>query len=124
MNFRIAVATTVILAMLASSGYMYYQTSQHRIKVLTEVNSKLALKIDVQAKTITEIQLQYKQQTAALTSLNKSNASLYLEKEQLSNKLMKHDLEELSKRKPALIETRINNGTKELFRSLVDISTE
>jgi uncharacterized protein YhbP (UPF0306 family) len=124
MNFRIAVATTVILAMLASSGYMYYQTSQHRIKLLTEVNSKLALKIDVQAKTITEIQLQYKQQTAALTSLNNSNASLYLEKEQLSNKLMKHDLEELSKRNPALIETRINNGTKELFRSLVDISTE
>ena len=123
MNIKVALFTAITVAMLITSGYAYYINSQHKIKALTEVNTKLALKVDTQTKTITAMQLQYKQQTAALDKLNSSNASLYLEKEQLSTKLMKHDLEELSKRKPALVETRINNGTKELFRSLVDIST-
>jgi ribosomal protein L3 len=80
--------------------------------------------VEEQKNTIATIKNKYEQQTSSLTSLLASNATLTREKENLSNKLMKHDLEELSRRKPALVETRINNGTKELFDSFVTITTE
>ena len=36
----------------------------------------------------------------------------------LIEKLRKHDLAKLSLKKPGLVEKKINNGTKKLFRSL------
>ena len=40
----------------------------------------------------------------------------------LIDKLRKHDLAKLSLQKPGLVETRINNGTKRLFRELEELS--
>ena len=52
------------------------------------------------------------------TNLSKANAY----KDVLIGKLRKHDLAKLSLRKPGLVEKKINNGTKKLFRSLEAIS--
>ena len=60
------------------------------------------------------------------TSLNKElqanldKANVY--KDVLIGKLRKHNLAKLSLRKPGLVEKKINNGTKKLFRSLEAIS--
>ncbi len=40
----------------------------------------------------------------------------------LIDKVRKHDLAKLSLQKPGLVETRINNGTKRLFRELEELS--
>ena len=40
----------------------------------------------------------------------------------LIDKLRKHDLAKLSMKKPGLVEKRINNGTKKLFRSLENLT--
>ena len=40
----------------------------------------------------------------------------------LSSKLRRHDLEELSRVKPKLMEKRINRGTKRLLKELESIS--
>ena len=42
----------------------------------------------------------------------------------LSSKLRRHDLEELSRAKPGLMEKKINNGTKRLLLELEAISGE
>lgn len=124
MSIKTTLYAAVIITALTGSFYIYYQSSQHKIAVLTESNTKLTMAVETQKKTIAAIQERYKTQTAAIASLAESNASLSLEKDALSNKLMRHDLEELSRRKPALVETRINNGTKELFSSLTNLSTK
>lgn len=124
MSIKTALYSAIIITTITASFYVYYQSSQHKISALTEANMKLSLAVQEQARTIATIQEKYKQQTAALNALSVSNATLSVEKDALSTKLMKHDLEELSKRKPALVESRINNGTKELFSSLTALSTK
>lgn len=119
---------TIILGilLLATSGLftVYYKNTQQQLVVLMEDKAKLTIAIDQQKAAIDAIQTQYKQQTTSLMSLAASNTSLSAERDALSNKLMKHDLEELSRRKPALVETRINNGTKELFSSFMSITSK
>ena len=43
-------------------------------------------------------------------------------KNTLIDKLRKHDLSKLSLKKPGLVEKKINNGTKKLFRSLENLT--
>ena len=61
--------------------------------------------------------------------MNKLSSELQLElaeatkyKDELINKLQKHDLTRLSLKKPGLIEKRINNGTKKLFESFESLT--
>lgn len=54
-------------------------------------------------------------------ALNQNNARKELEV--LNGKFRNHDLEELAKRKPGLIESRLNSGTVDAFR-LLEKSTE
>jgi hypothetical protein len=117
----------ILIALLLSATMVfswYYKRTQNTIMTLTENNAKLELAVESQKETIVAMQESFKMQAAALTTLSSSNQTLNTEKEELSTKLMKHDLEELSRRKPGLIETRINNGTKDLFNSFIDLSTE
>ena len=124
MGIRTTLAAAGILVIVSGSFYTYYKISSSEIATLKDANSKLTMAIEEQKQTIATIQNKYEQQASSLTSLISSNSTLSAEKEELSSKLMKHDLEELSRRKPALVETRINNGTKELFNSFVTLSTE
>lgn len=124
MSIRITLAAATIILLLGGSFYAYYKVSTYKMTALTEVNSKLSLAVQEQKQTIATINATYEQQTTSLTTLLAANASLSKEKEELSNKLIKHDLEELSRRKPGLVELRINNGTKELFDSFNSLSTK
>lgn len=119
--------TTILIALLLASGgifTIYYKHTQDQILVMAADKVKLDAAIQEQQAAIDAIQTRYKEQTTSLMNLASSNASLNSEKDALSNKLMKHDLEELSRRKPALVETRINNGTKELFSSFMSITAK
>jgi ribosomal protein L3 len=124
MGIQTTIAATAILAIVSGSFFAYYKVASAEIATLKDNNIRLTIAIEEQKQTIVTIQSKYEQQASSLTSLLSSNSTLSKEKEELSNKLMKHDLEELSRRKPALVETRINNGTKELFDSFVTLSTE
>lgn len=124
MGIRTTILATAILVIISSTFYTYYKISSNKLATLAEANSKLTMAIEEQKNTIAIIKSRYEQQASSLTSLLASNATLTIEKENLSNKLMKHDLEELSRRKPALVEKRINDGTKELFDSFITITTE
>ena len=117
----------ILLVLLLACGGMfttYYKHTQEELLTLATDKAKLDAAVQEQQLAIQAIQTQYKQQTTSLMALASSNASLSVERDELSNKLMKHDLEELSRRKPALVETRINNGTKELFSSFMSITSK
>ena len=124
MWMKISMILTALLISTAIASSWYYKYSQGVIMTLTENNAKLELAVETQKSAMEAMQKSFETQAAALTNLSANNQNLSAEKDALSNKLMKHDLEELSRRKPGLIETRINNGTKDLFSSFVDLSTE
>jgi len=115
----------IVLGLVGGSiygAYYYYKDSQERIRILTENTAKLEVAKEIQDNTINAMI----EDREKFTSLNKElqanldKANVY--KDVLIGKLRKHNLAKLSLRKPGLVEKKINNGTKKLFRSLEAIS--
>tara|TARA_R100001015_G_C4632648_1_gene196476 strand:- start:931 stop:1332 length:402 start_codon:yes stop_codon:yes gene_type:complete len=103
-------------------GYYYYKDTQSRIQTLTENNSKLEIATQQQENTINTLVEDRKKFEELNNELQTKldNANQY--KDKLIDKLRKHDLAKLSMKKPGLVEKRINNGTKKLFRSLENLT--
>ena len=103
-------------------GYYYYKDTQSRIQTLTENSARLEAVTKEQDNTINVLvkdQQKFEELNIELQSkLDKANEY----KDVLIGKLRKHDLAKLSMQKPGLIEKRINNGTKKLFRSLESLT--
>ena len=103
-------------------GYYYYKDTQSRIQTLPENSARLEAVTKEQDNTINvlvEDQQKFEELNIELQSkLDKANEY----KDVLIGKLRKHDLAKLSMQKPGLIEKRINNGTKKLFKSLEDLT--
>lgn len=114
----------ILLLLSASIFTVYYKNTQKQILTLEQDRITLEVAVQQQQEAIQQIQAIYKLQTNRLIALASANSDLSIEKEALATKLMKHDLEELSRRKPVLVETRINNGTKELFSSFMSITAQ
>ena len=103
-------------------GYYYYKDTQSRIQTLTENNSKLEIATQQQEQTINTL-VEDAKKFAELNNelqIKLDKANQY--KDVLIDKLRKHDLSNLSMKKPGLVEKRINNGTKKLFRSLESLT--
>ena len=103
-------------------GYYYYKDTQSRIQTLTENNSKLEVATQAQEQTINtliEDREKFEELNKELqTKLDKANQY----RDTLIDKLRKHDLAKLSLKKPGVVEKKINNGTKKLFRSLENLT--
>ena len=103
-------------------GYYYYKDTQSRIQTLTENNSKPEVATQQQEQTINtliEDREKFEELNKELqVKLDKANQY----RDTLIDKLRKHDLAKLSLKKPGLVEKKINNGTKKLFRSLESLT--
>ena len=103
-------------------GWYYYKDTQERIQTLTENSAKLEIAASTQKQTINTLVAdakKYQQLNKELNS-NLEHANDY--KNNLIAKLRKHDLTRLSQQKPGLVEKKINNGTKKLFKSFESIT--
>ena len=104
-------------------GYYYYKDTQARIAILTENSAKLEQATNTQKQTIDTLV----EDAEKFRELNK-DLNIKLEaaneyKNKLIGKLRKHDLAKLSMQKPGLVEKRINNGTKRLFKSFEELTS-
>lgn len=121
--FRIY-ALIIVLGLLGSAAYgakYYYDSTQARIATLTENNAKLEVAIKTSQETIDRLAqdaVEMEQHNRELTT-QLQEASAY--KDELLGKLQKHNLSLLSLKKPGLIETRINKGTRDVFNELEQI---
>ena len=103
-------------------GWNYYKDTQSRIQTLTENNAKIMAAKATQDNTIQAL-IEDREKFDKLNKelqvkLDKANDY----KNTLIDKLRKHDLAKLSMKKPGMMEKRINNGTKKLFRSLESLT--
>ena len=99
-------------------GYYYYKDTQERIQILTENNAKIMAAKQQQDNTINAL-IEDREKFEILnkelqTKLDKAHDY----RNTLIDKLRKHNLAKLSMKKPGLVEKKINNGTKRLFRAL------
>jgi type II secretory pathway pseudopilin PulG len=101
-----------------AGGYYYYTDSQARIQALIENTAKLQMAKQVQDDTISALVSDQKKFAKLNLDLraNLDKANDY--KDVLIGKLRKHNLSNLSLKKPLLVEKRINAATAKLFKSL------
>ena len=122
LKIYILIAVVGLVGGVVYGGYYYYKDTQSRIQTLTENNVKIMAAKEAQDNTINTLiadREKFDELNKELqTKLDKANDY----KNPLIDKLRKHDLAKLSMKKPGLVEKRINNGTKKLFRSLESLT--
>ena len=120
---------TLILLVGGAFGYIYYNQTERTIAELkVEIISKQNLltayetREAEQEKTIQALQDNLKKTTEALNTMSARNAEIEAEAKRYMAIFARHDLAKLAAAKPGLIETRINKGTSDVFRTIEEDS--
>ena len=122
MGMKLAVALLIVIAVMSGGFYLYYKDTQKRISVLTENAAKAELAVQTQKEAIVAMNESMNKQAELVGNLTSKLSEAEDGYKKLSSKLRRHDLEELSRAKPTLMEKKINRGTKRLIIELEEIS--
>ena len=112
----------MLFSSIAGGGYFYYTDTQARISQLQENNAQLKVAVETNEATIDSMN----QQALISAELSQELSEKLQVSEASRNRLIevfgKHDLTRLALRKPGLIESRVNNGTKKAFDGIESVS--
>ena len=122
-SWKIALVGWLSLAAVSGGFYFYYNHTQEQIIQLNKNNALLEAAVKEQNSAIARMQQNWQFQVAENTKLQNKLRASEQEKDIISEKLSKHDLGELGKRKPGLIENIINKGTQDVFDDFENITT-
>jgi len=111
-----------ILFGLGVAGYNYYKSNKNNIDQLKENSYKLEMANKTNLETIEQLQINNKKLLDAVQKLNEEFKDAEQYKEELEDKLNRHDLKNLSLKKSGLIQKRANDATKKLFDDFESIS--
>ena len=103
----------VIVVLLSITGFLYYQNQR-----LSSLNQAFELRDQEQKAAIDSLQNDFNLQTEGLLQLQSKNQQIEAEMSRYLDIFKRHNLSKLAAAKPGLIETRVNNGTKEVFESI------
>ena len=107
----------IILVLSLGSYYLYNQN-----QVLQANNAQLETAVATQEEAIATMQNDFALQTAQLGELQKKSQEAQREMNRYLDIFKRHNLTKLAAAKPGLLEPRINNGTKNVFESIEEIS--
>ena len=122
MGFKLAIMSFVIMAVMAGGFILYYKHTQKTIATLHQNNAKLEGAVESQKAAIKSMDENFTKQSILVGDLQIKLSEAEDGYKKLSSKLRRHDLEELSRAKPGLMENRINKGTARLILELEEIS--
>ena len=106
--YKVFLGTTLI-----ASGLCYYLYQENQ-KLLGNVKT-LEVAVEVQEQTIESLQSDFALQGQSLLELQSKNQEIELEMNRYLDIFKRHNLSKLAAAKPGLIQTRVNNATKEVF---------
>lgn len=93
--------------------------------VILRANQETLLEAEAKNRAaFLELQTSLEEQHEALKNLSKRYSTLVKERDEYLSIFRRHDLTNLARRKPGLIEPRINSGTEKVFRQLEQDSRE
>ena len=107
----------VIVVLLSITGFLYYQNQR-----LSSLNQAFELRDQEQKAAIDSLQNDFNLQTEGLLQLQSKNQQIEAEMSRYLDIFKRHNLSKLAAAKPGLIETRVNNGAKEVFESIQEDS--
>ena len=103
----------VIVVLFSLCGFLYYQNQS-----LSSLNKAFELRDQEQKAAIKSLQDDFKVQTEGLLDIQRKNQQIEQEMNRYLDIFKRHNLSKLAFAKLCLIETRVNNGTKEVFESI------
>jgi uncharacterized coiled-coil protein SlyX len=116
-----------LILIMGITGFTYKMTTDRTIaelKATIATQGSLLVAFETreaeQARTIEAMENNLKKTTEALGTLNTRNAEIENENKRYLSIFARHDLARLASAKPGLIETRINKGTANVFKSIED----
>tara|TARA_B100000902_G_scaffold384430_1_gene424583 strand:- start:11289 stop:11684 length:396 start_codon:yes stop_codon:yes gene_type:complete len=107
----------IIIVLSLGSYYLYNQN-----QVLQANNAQLETAVATQEQAIATMQTDFALQTTQLNDLQKKSQEAQKEMNRYLDIFKRHNLTKLAAAKPGLLEPRINNGTKDVFDSIEEIS--
>lgn len=115
----------VILIVMGAAGYVYYGQTQRALaakdaELQTQKNllNAFEMREAEQQKTIDALQNNLQKTAESLNKLSTRNAEIEAEAQRYLAIFARHNLAKLAAAKPGLIETRINKGTSDVFRTI------
>ena len=109
----------IILVLSLGTYYLYSQN-----QILQANNAQLETAVATQEEAIATMQNDFALQTAQLGELQKKSQEAQKEMNRYLDIFKRHNLTKLAAAKPGLLEPRINNGTKNVFDSIEEISRD
>ena len=103
----------VVGALVLLCSFLYWQNSR-----LSALNDAFELRDAEQKAAIENLQNDFTLQTNSLLELQSKNQEIEAEMSRYLDIFKRHNLSKLAIAKPGLIETRVNNGTKDVFDSI------
>ena len=124
-----------IILIIGGAGFAYHKVvinekdnriNQQQMELASVQQHNVALQTAAQTNeaTIKKMQENIKKQQEAFTDLTNKNNSLEKEKNEYLSIFKRHNLTKTARAKPGLIEPRLNNGTKNVFRQVEEDSRE
>jgi len=113
---RLAGLFFLIICIMGSIGYWYYNDTQERIAILQENNVKLQVAVETNEQALESIQADYASAQNQIVTLNTAYQSIRRQNTRLANKLQKIDLEAAAIANAESIERAVNVGTENAGR--------
>jgi len=118
MGLKLAAVMAVLMFAMGGAFYWYYNDTQERIGVLRENNAKLETAIAISEDSIKSLQNDMERFAESNRKLQGELQKAEAYGDELRNKLRRHNLTELAKTKPELLEGKMNGATAKLWRDI------
>ena len=112
----------LLFGSLVGGGYFYYTDTQARIEQLRENNAQLKIAVEDNQNTIDALNAAAEKNQRLSDELQERLNKSEEGRNRLITLFGKHDLTRLALKKPGLIETRVNDGTKKAFDCIESVS--
>lgn len=112
----------ILLGLMVLGIVGYYYDSQGTIRELTEKNVGLQVALDTEKQKVELLNKNAELQSELRDHLTTEKNQSELKVKELEAKLRRHNLSELARSKPELIEKRINDGSKKVLDELENLS--
>jgi len=124
--FVVLFALAVVLGYtLVINGYKGQVVElQQQLDGLAQDNAVLSATSEINTRTINDMRETNARQLTSIGSLTTQNSAILKEHDEYMSIFREHDLTNLSRAKPGLIEPRINNGTRDILKQLTIDSQE
>ena len=112
----------LLVSSIATGGWFYYTDTQARLAQLRDNNAQLKVAVEDNERTIGTMRENAIKNERLAEELEERLEASEASRTRLIEVFGKHDLTRLALKKPGMIETRVNNGTKKAFDGIESIS--